>query len=99
MLKFQEDNKKEAIKNLLASAYAQMEHCDISGVYRTIVNALEMSRTISRRHPNEQDPTVELELALTKLREMLLFKSQVMDNLEIAKINFKNNQNPSNLAY
>ena len=92
MLKFQEDNKKEAIKNLLVSAYAQMERCDIAGVYRTITNALEMSRTISRRHPSVQDPTVELELALTKLREVLLLKSQVMDNLEIAKINFKNNQ-------
>jgi len=88
MLKFQEANKKEAIKNLLVSAYAQMERCDIAGVYRMIVNGLEMSRTISRRYPSDQDPTVELELALTKLREILLFKSQVMDNLEIAKVNF-----------
>ena len=88
MLKFQEDNKKETIKKMLASAYAQMDRCDIAGVYRMIVNALEMSRTISRKHPSDQDPTVELELALTKLREILLFKSQVIDNLEMAKVNF-----------
>ena len=88
MLKFQEYNKKEAIKNLLASAFSQMEHCDIAGVYRTITNALEMLRTISRKHPSDQDPTMELNLVLNKLKEMLLLKSQVMDNLEMAKVNF-----------
>ena len=88
MLKFQEDNKKEAIKNLLVSAYAQMERCDIAGVYRIIANALEMSRTVSRKLPTDQDPTIELNLVLNKLKEMLLLKSQVMDNLEMAKVNF-----------
>ena len=88
MFKFQEDNKKEAIKNLIASAYAQLERCDISGVYRIIVNAIELSRTISKRHSSDQDHTVELELALSKLKEVLLLKTHVLDNLEIAKVNF-----------
>jgi hypothetical protein len=96
MFKFREDNKKQAIKNLISSSYIQIERCDIAGVYRTIANALEMSKTIARRHHNDQDPTVELNFVLTKLKEMLLLKSQVMGSLEMAKINFKNNQTVSN---
>ena len=89
MFRVQEDNKKQALKNLINFAYARLEQCDIADAHRTIVNALEMSKNIGKRFVTDQDHTAELNLALNKLKEMLLLKSQVMDYLEIAKINFR----------
>ena len=79
--------KRDAIKKLLVSSYLQLEQSDIAGVHKAIAHVIEMAKTISKRM-NDQDLTVEANLALESLRQILLLKSKVLDHLEIAKINF-----------
>ena len=83
-----ENAKRNAIKKLLVSSCLRLEQCDIAGVHKTIAHVIEIAKTIPRRM-NDQDLTVEANLALESLRQILLLKSKVLDHLEIAKVNFR----------
>jgi uncharacterized protein YgfB (UPF0149 family) len=47
-----------------------------------------MAETV-RQRPNEQDLTKELKTALQDLRKICELRANVLDNLEISKVNFQ----------
>ena len=83
-----DDAKRAAIKKLLASVYSELDQFDLVSLHRTISKIIEMAETIHQRL-NEQDLTKELRTALQDLRKICELRANVLDNLEISKVNFQ----------
>jgi len=82
-----DDTKRAAIKKLLVSVYAELDQFDLASLHRAVSKIIEMAETV-RQRPTEQDLTKELRTALEDLRKICELKANVLDNLEISKVNF-----------
>ena len=83
-----DDAKRAAIKKLLGSVYDELDQLDLVSFNRAISKIIEMVETV-RQRPNEQDLTKELRTALEDLRKICELRANVLDNLEISKVNFQ----------
>ena len=83
-----DDAKRAAIKKLLVSVYGELDQLDLVSLHRAVSKIIEMAETV-RQRPNEQDLTKELRTALQNLRKICELRADVLDNLEISKVNFQ----------
>lgn len=83
-----DDTKRAAIKKLLVSVYGEIEQFNLVSLHRAISKIIEMAETIHQRL-NEQDLIKELITALQDLRKICELRANVLDNLEISKVNFQ----------
>jgi DNA-binding protein len=83
-----DDTKRAAIKKLLASVYGKLDQFDLASLHRAISQTIEVAETV-RQRPNEQDLTKELRTALQDLRKICELRANILDNLEISKVNFQ----------
>lgn len=79
--------KRVTIKKKLNLTQHQLSQYDMAGIYGAIVRMIEVCEQVACK-PNEQDLTRELRMALKGVKQLLMLKSKVLDDLKIAKINF-----------